>query len=123
MNPLQFLNPAACPLCGEPNECQLCSPATYKGQCWCAHVEVPAGLLARVPEALRNRACICQNCVTTFHQQAARKPHAATSGDFYFDDAGRMVFTAAYHRRRGFCCGSGCRHCPYPKKGLPVFFA
>jgi hypothetical protein len=33
-------------------------------------------------------------------------------GDFYMD-RGLMVFTAAYHRRRGFCCGSDCRHCPY----------
>ena len=23
------------------------------------------------------------------------------------------LFTAAYLRRRGYCCGSGCRHCPY----------
>jgi hypothetical protein len=34
-------------------------------------------------------------------------------GDFYFDN-GLMVFTAAYHLRRGYCCGNGCRHCPYP---------
>jgi hypothetical protein len=24
-----------------------------------------------------------------------------------------MVFTKAYHLRRGHCCQSGCRHCPY----------
>jgi hypothetical protein len=24
-----------------------------------------------------------------------------------------MVFTEAYHLKRGICCGSGCRHCPY----------
>jgi hypothetical protein len=24
-----------------------------------------------------------------------------------------MVFTEAYHLRRGYCCNSGCRHCPY----------
>ena len=29
---------------------------------------------------------------------------------------GLVVFTAAYHLRRGFCCGSGCRHCPYEPK-------
>ena len=23
------------------------------------------------------------------------------------------VFTAAYHLKRGYCCGSNCRHCPY----------
>jgi hypothetical protein len=32
--------------------------------------------------------------------------------DFYIED-GNLVFTAAYHRKRGYCCGSGCRHCPY----------
>ena len=34
--------------------------------------------------------------------------------DFYFDPGGMVVFTEAYHRRRGYCCGSGCRHCPFP---------
>lgn len=34
--------------------------------------------------------------------------------DCYFDGP-LMVFTAAYHLKRGFCCGSGCRHCPYGK--------
>lgn len=24
-----------------------------------------------------------------------------------------MVFTAAYHLKRGYCCKSGCLHCPY----------
>jgi Family of unknown function (DUF5522) len=24
-----------------------------------------------------------------------------------------LVFTAAYHLRRGYCCNSDCRHCPY----------
>jgi Family of unknown function (DUF5522) len=32
--------------------------------------------------------------------------------DFYFDD-GLMVLTARYLNGRGFCCESGCRHCPY----------
>lgn len=35
--------------------------------------------------------------------------------DYYFEN-GLMVFTAAYHLKRGYCCGSGCRHCPYDKK-------
>jgi hypothetical protein len=32
--------------------------------------------------------------------------------DFYVQN-GLVVFTAAYHLKRGFCCNSGCRHCPY----------
>ncbi|WP_027883555.1 DUF5522 domain-containing protein [Meiothermus rufus] len=33
--------------------------------------------------------------------------------DYYLEN-GLYVFTAAYHLRRGYCCGSRCRHCPYP---------
>ncbi|MCU0384131.1 MAG: DUF5522 domain-containing protein [Cyclobacteriaceae bacterium] len=31
-------------------------------------------------------------------------------------DNGLLVFTEAYHLRRGYCCNSGCRHCPYGSK-------
>ncbi len=32
--------------------------------------------------------------------------------DFYYEN-GLMVFTAAYHLKRGYCCNSGCKHCPF----------
>ena len=32
--------------------------------------------------------------------------------DFYYEGA-FMVFTEAFLRRRGYCCESGCRHCPW----------
>lgn len=32
---------------------------------------------------------------------------------FNFDESGFMVFTEKYHLLRGYCCGNGCRHCPY----------
>ncbi|MEJ6546803.1 MAG: DUF5522 domain-containing protein [Flavobacteriaceae bacterium] len=34
-------------------------------------------------------------------------------GDFYYDPSGYRVFTAQYHLKRGCCCESNCRHCPY----------
>jgi len=34
-------------------------------------------------------------------------------GDYYFSEEGYLVFTERYHLKRGFCCQSGCRHCPY----------
>ena len=37
------------------------------------------------------------------------------AGDYYHTPEGYLVFTAQYHQRRGFCCGSGCRHCPWQK--------
>ena len=39
-------------------------------------------------------------------------PPALEPSDYYMDGP-YMVFTAAYHLKRGYCCGSGCRHCPY----------
>ncbi|MBC3541083.1 DUF5522 domain-containing protein [Rufibacter sediminis] len=41
------------------------------------------------------------------------KPLPLEPGDFYFNEEGFMVFTEQYHRRRGYCCQSGCKHCPY----------
>jgi hypothetical protein len=33
-------------------------------------------------------------------------------GDYYIEN-GFVVMTEQYHLRRGYCCESGCRHCPY----------
>ncbi len=32
--------------------------------------------------------------------------------DYYWEN-GLMVFTEKYHLKRGSCCKSNCRHCPY----------
>jgi len=34
---------------------------------------------------------------------------------FYIEN-GLYVFTEEYHLKRGYCCESGCRHCPYGYK-------
>ena len=36
--------------------------------------------------------------------------------DYYFNEAGLLVFTREYHLKRGYCCNSGCLHCPYGYK-------
>ncbi|MEM9671326.1 MAG: DUF5522 domain-containing protein [Bacteroidota bacterium] len=36
-----------------------------------------------------------------------------TAEDYYVTDEGLWVFTEHYHLKRGYCCRSGCRHCPY----------
>ena len=40
---------------------------------------------------------------------------ACARGDLSYrdPDTGYSVFTAVAHRRRGKCCGSRCRHCPF----------
>lgn len=33
--------------------------------------------------------------------------------DYYFNEQGFMVFTEAYHLKRGYCCENKCKHCPW----------
>ena len=37
-------------------------------------------------------------------------------GQLIKDKDGNTVMTVAYHLKRGYCCGSGCRHCPFKSK-------
>lgn len=41
------------------------------------------------------------------------KPQTLVPGIDYYMEQGNFVFTADYHLRRGYCCNSNCRHCPY----------
>ena len=34
-------------------------------------------------------------------------------GDYYLTPEGYRCFTKQYHLKRGYCCESNCRHCPY----------
>ena len=38
---------------------------------------------------------------------------------YYKEPDGKWVFTAAYHKERGYCCGNACRHCPYQYEAVP----
>jgi hypothetical protein len=33
--------------------------------------------------------------------------------DYVINEDGDLVFTAAFLLKRGFCCQSGCKNCPY----------
>ncbi|MEJ8841702.1 DUF5522 domain-containing protein [Lacibacter sp. H375] len=39
--------------------------------------------------------------------------------DFYYDEQDNIVLTAKYHLDKGYCCGHGCRHCPYDYEAVP----
>jgi hypothetical protein len=43
----------------------------------------------------------------------------STDDDYYFNDNGLVVFTAQYLLERGYCCGNGCKNCPYEYKAVP----
>ena len=40
-------------------------------------------------------------------------PDELVEGIDYYQENGFVVFTANYLLKRGFCCRSACRHCPY----------
>ncbi|MEY3237450.1 MAG: hypothetical protein RI883_1551 [Bacteroidota bacterium] len=33
--------------------------------------------------------------------------------DYYLSPEGYIIFTEQYHLKRGYCCKSGCKHCPF----------
>lgn len=109
---------ATCPVCGGPNACQMCTDEPYKGSCWCFRVEMPESLLKRVPAGTGEGRCVCHGCVADARRKERWMPRAR-AGECTFLEDGRMVFTAQYHLRRGYCCGNGCRNCPYDASGRP----
>jgi len=46
-------------------------------------------------------------------RRVKEKVQQLVEGEDFYWQGGLMVFTRAYHLKRGYCCGSGCRHCPY----------
>ncbi len=39
--------------------------------------------------------------------------------DYYINEEGLIVLTEKFHRDRGYCCGNGCKHCPFDYKSVP----
>lgn len=48
----------------------------------------------------------------TAEAESANQRQLEEGYDYYLEN-GLMVFTAEFLKRRGYCCESGCRHCPY----------
>jgi hypothetical protein len=46
-------------------------------------------------------------------------PELTEDADYYLNEEGLVTFTEKYHRQRGYCCGSGCRHCPFGYERVP----
>ncbi len=48
------------------------------------------------------------------NDEQPRKEELKEGEDFYIDPVrGLLTFTAAYLKKRGYCCECGCKHCPY----------
>jgi hypothetical protein len=48
-------------------------------------------------------------------EQPTRETVLQEGIDYYLEN-GLFVFTATFLRQRGYCCESGCRHCPYQNR-------
>jgi Family of unknown function (DUF5522) len=56
-----------------------------------------------------------QQIVSISSMKKEKPPELIPIEDYYLEN-GRWVFTEAYHRKRGYCCESACRHCPWAYK-------
>ena len=123
-----------CSSCGEDF---TCGAEGGEERCWCeALPHLPL-------VSIEGRDCFCPQCLSDAIQaalhfgshtgqpsldsflgrasepvQAATKtdltpPSLLLEGEDYYSEGGMIVFTASYHRRRGYCCESACRHCPF----------
>lgn len=73
-----------------------------------ASVVVSSLSRAELPPAPTARAAVVQ-AIEDLHARTC-----AEGGDGYMDPTtGFFVFSALSHLRRGKCCGSACRHCPF----------
>ena len=99
-----------------------CGPKSPEQSCWCEglpHVSLVAGA---------DKDCLCPTCLDAAIANLSRsKDQAATpsaniatnsapiliEGKDYYCEGAAIVFTASYLLRRGYCCESGCRHCPF----------
>jgi hypothetical protein len=113
-----------CPVCAAPNQCRLESGVSYKGPCWCERPVLLNSSLLRLLADLPEPRCLCPACLealahdpdVTWDELAARNtpaPPLPPREDEFYMEGECVVFTAKYHLRRGYCCGSACRHCPY----------
>jgi hypothetical protein len=39
--------------------------------------------------------------------------------DFYYNEDAYVVLTQHYHLNKGYCCGNGCKHCPFDFESVP----
>jgi hypothetical protein len=49
-------------------------------------------------------------------EPTAKPSEPLVEGRDYYMDGPYLVFTREYHLKRGSCCKSGCRHCPWGYK-------
>ena len=108
--------------CSSCRDSFACGPESGEEQCWCD--DLPrVSLVAR-----EDQDCLCPKCLREAIQKrdsagagvhpaietGVNSQYSLVAGEDYYLEGEAIVFTSRYHRRRGYCCESACRHCPYP---------
>lgn len=120
-----------CQICQQKFSCGFANPQL---PCWCEALPK----LAEIGQFHTSNECLCPDCLKrSLKREIDRYVTDVESGnkenragdmdanggkliadiDYYLED-GHLVFTAWYHLKRGECCGSACRHCPYDHKNV-----
>ena len=114
-----------CPVCGTQFGCANLGDGTA---CWCA-------ALPPLMELNSTSDCLCPDCLKIALQEKTEQYVAdfmngraenylggklpmnapPVEGIDYYVEHGNFVLKGWYLLKRGYCCGNGCRHCPYPK--------
>jgi len=91
----------------------LCNAEAIE-KCHCYQVEISADCREYLKETKYN--CLCNQCLVEVNElveKAHSLPTKPVENVHYYMDKGLLVFTELNHIQRGYCCGSGCRHCAY----------
>lgn len=85
-----------------------------------------AAILDMARRCVRPLSSFLRRCVATQHAFQVAPPGVCDTDEaavhaeacvakqlMYHNENGDSVMTAHCHLTRGFCCGKGCRHCPY----------
>ena len=48
-----------------------------------------------------------------------KESHLKEGVHYYINEDGYLVLTEQYHLEKGYCCGYGCKHCPYDYENVP----
>jgi hypothetical protein len=46
-------------------------------------------------------------------------PDLLEGEDYYYNEQGYIVLTEKFHLKKGYCCGNGCKHCPFEYDAVP----
>jgi hypothetical protein len=123
---MKQLEVKSCSRCGETFGCGALSD---EEKCWCVQLP-PISLNAsgasdcfcprclreviRIPDRANNSRRVAPTNAT---KAGVNSANTIVAGEDYYLEGDAIVFTARYHLRRGYCCESGCRHCPYGAGG------